>query len=57
MLKAGTRNALIVTAFSKSKPTPGLGPGYGQHIAGRFKECLGKLIEEGKLEGDEVVKY
>lgn len=42
---------------SKTKETAALGPGYGEHVAKRVKECLTGLKEEGKLEGDGLVKY
>ena len=42
---------------SQSKERAAIGPGYGEHIAQRIKECLAGLREEGNLEGDGVVKY
>jgi len=34
------------------KPRPALGPGYGEHMVVRSKECMQMLISEGKLGKD-----
>ena len=37
-----------------SVPTPPLGPEYGKHMVERVKAALGKLGEEGRLDGEWV---
>lgn len=40
-----------------SKPTPPLGPGYGEALVERVKVCLRELAEGGKSKGDGVYFY
>ena len=37
-----------------SIPRPPVGPGYAEHMVGRVKNCMKKLVEEGKMEEDGV---
>jgi hypothetical protein len=43
--------------FDPSKPTPPLGPAYGQYVAGRLKNRLQELESEGHFGKDGVYSW